>query len=226
MYHMLFFPGGMSPSPGTTSPVSLSSPGSGTYSGDEYTFFLPKKVFSDEAINFLKSLSPVMDTETLFLHAKTSDVLSGAVQDPMFWQDNKYWNFTNDVQTGYLPSTIDQNSFNITDIKLFEETFTVPENGIVFFVVNNLDGKSDFIWTLTDAVSGEEIVRAKSVPFFVWKFKDLGTFNIKADVFDNRGTQYTTYLQNYVRVLDKKDYTLDIESRLNTRKLQLLKNRV
>ena len=132
--------------------------------------------------------------------------------------------FDNDQQYGFLPTTIDQNVFNINDIKIFNETFTIPENGIIFFVVNNLDGKSDFIWSLTNIVTGEEIIRVKSVPFFIWKFKDIGNFSLKVEVIDNRETNYQTIVQNFIRVLGKNEYLLDVEDRLNTRKNKLIKN--
>jgi hypothetical protein len=129
------------------------------------------------------------------------------------------------VQSGYLPTTIDQNAFNLNDIKLFEESFTVPENGIVFFVINNLDGKQEFIWKLINSVTGEEVIRVRSVPFFVWKFKDLGTFTLSVETIDNRNTSYFNSIQNFIRVLDKKEYVREIEHRLNNRKLALLKSR-
>jgi hypothetical protein len=220
MYHILGLPGGASP----FSPSPSPSPNSSSGDRDKYTFFLPKKVFSTKTIDFLKSLSPVFDDETMFLFAKTSDVLSGAVQDPDFWEDTKYWKYVDDSQIGYLPTTIDQNVFNINDIKIFEETFAIPENGIVFFVINNLDGKNDFIWTLTNYITGEEIIRAKSVPFFAWKFKDLGSFTLKVEVFDNRNTKYESTVQNFIRVLDKKEYIRETERKLNDRKLRLIKN--
>ena len=220
MYHILSSLGGPSPSP---SP-SPSNRGIGGGS-DKYTFFLPKGVYSKSAVNFLKSISPVFDEETLFLHAKTSDILSGAVQDPLFWQDQKYWKFAEDQQRGYLPTTIDQNAFNITDIKLFEETFAIPENGIVFFVINNIDGKNDFRWTLIDSF-GNEVIKVKSVPFFVWKFKDLGNFSIQAEVFDAKSSRYVNKLENFIRVLDKRSYISETERKLNDRKLKLNRNRV
>lgn len=228
MYHILFYAGIGSPSPSPSSEAS-PSPSSGFGSGavgDKYTFFLPRKVFSKSTVDFLKTISPVFDDETLFLHAKTSDLISGAVQNPLFWVNQKYWKFDEDEQTGYLPTTIDQNAFNINDIKLFDETFYVPQNGIVFFVINNIDGKNDFIWTLIDTITGEEIFRAKSVPFFVWKFKDLGKYSIKVQVFDNKKTEYVNTMENFVRVLDKRRYDQETETRLNRRKLSLLKNRV
>ena len=70
------------------------------------------------------------------------------------------------------------------------------------------------------------MVRAKSVPFFVWKFKDQGEYTLKAQVFDSKRNEYVNELQNFVRVLDKRKYIQEIEDRLNGRKIQLLKNRV
>jgi hypothetical protein len=194
-----------------------------TINGDPFTYFTPKKVFSQALVDYLTTTYPVFNEDTLFLFSKTSDMLDGSIQDPNFWVDD-YWYFDNDQQYGFLPTTIDQNVFNINDIKIFNETFTIPENGIIFFVVNNLDGKSDFIWSLTNIVTGEEIIRVKSVPFFIWKFKDIGNFSLKVEVIDNRETNYQNIVQNFIRVLGKNEYLLDVEGRLNTRKNKLIKN--
>jgi hypothetical protein len=216
MYHILYFSGeGDSP--------SIFSGGNNT-NGDNYTFFLPKKVYSTSLVNYLQSISPTFDPDTLFLHAKTSDLLTGAVSDYNFWKINKYWEYNNDSLNGFLPTVIDQNAFNLTDVKIFKDTFNTPENGILFFVINNLDGKSEFIWTLTDYNSGEEIIKVRSVPFFIWKFKDVGQYSLKVTVIDNRGTQYENEVQNFIRVLAKDDYIQNIESTLNMRKSMLSKN--
>jgi hypothetical protein len=151
-------------------------------------------------------------------------MLDGSIQDPNFWVDD-YWYFNNNSQYGFLPTIIDQNSLNTNDIKLFKETFSVPENGIIFFVVNNLDGKNEFIWTLTNTITGEEVFRVKSVPFFIWKFKDIGNFSLSVEVTDNRETNYKNGVQNFIRVLNKKSYIADVENRLNLRKNELIKNK-
>jgi hypothetical protein len=175
-------------------------------------------------VSQLQTISPAFNPDTLFLHAKTSDLLSGAVNDYNFWTINKYWRYENDQLTGFLPTVVDQNSFNLTDLKIFKDSFTTPENGILFFVVNNLDGKNDFIWTLTNWTTGEEVVRVKSVPHFVWKFKDIGNFSLKVEVIDNKGTRYENEVQNFIKVLPREEYIQNIESTLNTRKSLLLKN--
>ncbi len=195
-----------------------------TITGDKYTYFTPNRVFSQSLVNYLTATYPSFEEETLFLFSKTSDLVSGAIQDPNYWVDD-YWYYENDTQYGFLPTLVDQNVFNIDDIKIFRDTFAVPENGITFFVVNNLDGKKDFIWSLTNSVTGEEIIRVKSVPFFVWKFKDIGTYSLKVTVIDNRETSYVNTVQNFIRVLGKTQYSFEVEDRLNTRKNDLIKNR-
>jgi hypothetical protein len=194
-----------------------------TITGDKYTYFTPKRVFSQALVDHLVANYPAFEEENLFVFAKTDDLLAGTIQNPNFWVDD-YWYFDNNQQYGFIPTTIDQNVFNINDIKLFKGTFAVPENGIVFFVINNLDGKNDFIWSLTNTVTGEEVMRVKSVPFFVWKFKDIGNFSLKVTVIDNRETNYENSVQNFIRVLNKSQYSLEIEDRLNTRKNYLIKN--
>jgi len=219
MYHILDLPG-------ESSPASSPSPSPSTgRSSDKYTFFLPRGVFSKSLVKYLESLSPVFDEETLFLLAKTSDILRGSVQEPSFWIETKYWDFNDDLQVGHLPTLLDQNAFNINDIKLFEETFNIPENSPVFFVINNLDGKREFIWKLTNYRTGEQIIQTRSTPFFCWKFKDLGEFTLSVEIIDNRGTSYSSEVKNFIRVLDKKEYVNYVERKLNDRKIELTRNK-
>lgn len=216
MYHILVDGGSRSPSP------TKSSPNSGLARIDKYTFFHPKEVYSKRLVDYLKSNFPVFDEETLFLYAKTSDLVNGSVQDPSFWVDKKYWKFEDDSQIGHLPTLIDENSFNLSEIKIFDSTFNVPENIPVFFTVNNLDGKNEFIWRLYNSSTGEEIIRVRSVPFFIWKFKDLGVYTIQVDVIDNRGNVYSNQVDKMVNVVNRKRYIKITEDRLNRRKNKLL----
>lgn len=190
---------------------------------DKYSFFLPKKVYSQRTIDMLTSQSAQFDEETLFLIAPVSDLLDGDVQDPQYWIDRKFWRFDNDTQVGHLPTAIDQNAFSLEKIKVYEETFAVPENSIVFFVVNNLDGKSEFVWKLTDHITGAEIFRVRSVPFFVWKFKDIGKYSISVEVTDSKNNKYFSEVKNFVNVINKIDYVSRTEFLLNLRKNDLLK---
>jgi hypothetical protein len=215
MYHILMDDGINSGSPKT------SSPGSGLSDVDKYTFFLPHEIYSKRLMEYLKATYPMLDDETMFLFAKTSDIVSGAVQDPSFWVDKEYWKFENNKQTGYLPTIMDQNSFNINDIKVYETSFNIPENTIMFFGVNNIDGKLEYIWTLTNIDTGEE-VKVRSVPFFVWKFKDLGRFTIHVEIHDNRGNVYLNEINQMVTVMAKDQYIKNIETRLDRRKIKLL----
>jgi hypothetical protein len=107
---------------------------------------------------------------------------------------------------------------------LFKDSFVLPENGIVFFVINNIDGKNEFIWTLRDEPNNKTIIKVRSVPFFVWKFKDIGTYTLSVDVIDSNKTIYKNSVKNIIRVLDKTNYMINTETRLNLRKNKLINN--
>jgi len=89
-------------------------------------------------------------------------------------------------------------------------------------VIDSIDGKSEYIWTLTKGVTGEEVVKVKGVPFFIWKFKDLGKYNISVEVIDRSGASYFQDIENFITVNDKINYIKNTETRLNNRKLKLL----
>ena len=211
MYHILAY-------------LDYFSPGSPNVatSSSNFTFFHPRKVYSKRLVDYLNATFPMFEEDTLFLFAKTSDIVSGAVQDPYFWSDNEFWRYENDKQQGYLPTTIDENAFSINKIKLFNQRFQVPKHAPVFFVIDSIDGKSEYIWTLTNSITGKEVVKVKGVPFFIWKFKDLGKYNISVEVIDSSGASYFQDIENFITVNDKINYIKNTETRLNNRKLKLL----
>ena len=61
-----------------------------------------------------------------------------------------------------------------------------------------------------------------SYPFFVWKFKDIGTYTLSVEVIDSNKTIYKKSVKNMIRVLDKEDYISYTETRLNQRKHKLM----
>jgi hypothetical protein len=201
--------------------ISPASPAIGTESS-KYTFFHPRNVYSKRLVEYLKATFPMFDEDTLFLYGKTSDIVSGAVQDPYFWSDNEFWVYENDKQRGHLPTTIDENSFSIDKIKIFNQRFQVPQFAPVFFVIDNLEGKVDYIWTLTNHDTGERVVRVKGVPFFIWKFKDLGKYDMEVEVIDSSGASYFQKIENFITVNNKRNYITNIERRLDDRKIKLL----
>jgi hypothetical protein len=211
MYHILAYLDSFSP----------VSPKIGTGSS-KYTFFHPKNVYSKRLVDYLSSTFPMFDEDTLFLFAKTSDIISGAVQDPYFWSDNEFWKYENNKQTGHLPTTIDENSLSINKIKLFNQRFQVPQFAPVFFVIDNLDGKQKYIWKLLNHSTGKEVVRVKGVPFFIWKFKELGKYDIEVEVIDSSGASYFQKIENFITVNNKINYIKNIERRLDDRKIKLL----
>ena len=220
MYHILTSECASSPgSPGEC--ATTSSPG-GSVDVDPYTFFLPREIYSDRLINHFESISPIFDPETMFLVSKTSDLLNGSVQDPSYWVNTKHWKFENDNQIGYLPTIMDQNSYNINDIKIYDSSFDIPENAIITFAINNLDGKNNFVWTLRDIGLDQEVIKVRSVPYFMWKFKDIGRFELTCEVTDNRNNTLTIKIDRHINVLNKKQYIKNTEKRLKRRKFDIL----
>jgi len=211
MYHILAYLDNFSP----------VSPAIGSQSS-KFTFFHPKNAYSKRLVDYLKATFPMFNEDTLFLFGKTSDIVSGAVQDPYFWSDNEFWKYENDKQIGHLPTTIDENAFSINKIKLFNQRFQVPQFAPVFFVIDNLDGKQEYIWKLTNHETGEEIVRTKGTPFFIWKFKELGRYSIEVEVIDSSGASYFQKMENFITVNDKRNYIKNTERRLDDRKIKLL----
>tara|TARA_B100000963_G_scaffold176268_3_gene153332 strand:- start:4284 stop:7307 length:3024 start_codon:yes stop_codon:yes gene_type:complete len=211
MYHILSFLNYHSP----------ISPNLNQGSSD-YTFFHPRNAYSQRLVDYLNSTFPMFEEDTLFLFSKTKDILSGAVQDPYFWSDEDYWRYENGEQRGYLPSTMDENALNINTLKFFNERFKVPQHAPVFFIIDNLDGKQEYIWTLKDSFSKKEIAKVKGVPFFVWKFIELGKYDISVEIKDSAGGTYFNEIENFITVSNKINYTKSIETRLNHRKLNLL----
>ena len=189
---------------------------------DEYTFHSYEDAYSPKTIDHLKNQSAKFNPEMLFMFAKTSDMLNGNVDLSSFWKTGKYMEINSDIQKGFIPTVFDQNSFNISDIKIYDSSFTIPENCPMFFNVNNVDGKLEYIWTLIDSNSEEEIIRVTGVPFFVWKFKDIGNFKLKVEVTDNKGSIYESEIDRLINVVNKLDYSNHIEKRLDRRKIEIL----
>ena len=189
---------------------------------DEYTFHSYEDAYSLRTIDHLKNQSANFNPEMLFMFAKTSDMLNGNVDLSSFWKTGKYMEINSDIQKGFIPTVFDQNSFNISDIKIYDSSFTIPENCPMFFNVNNVDGKLEYIWTLIDSNSEEEIIRVTGVPFFVWKFKDIGNFKLKVEVADNRGSIYESEIDRLINVVNKLEYSKHIEKRLDRRKIEIL----
>lgn len=205
-----------------------------TPSNKNYTFYEPNWYYSNSIMKFLKVKHQNMDVETLFLTAPFRDIISGAVQDMQYWIDRKYVNWKAstsggiiDTQVGFLPTEFDENSLSLANIKLSQNSFVTPKFKPVFFIVNNIKGKTDTIWTLTNVTDPEnvfDVIKIKGAPYFIWRFQDLGTFSLSVQTYDNNSNSYVASIQNLISVKTPDDYTALVEAYLNNRKVNLIKS--
>jgi hypothetical protein len=205
-----------------------------TPSNKKYTFYEPNWYFSTPMMKFLKKKHPNMDVETLFLTAPFRDIISGAVQDMQYWIDRKYvdWKPSTeggiiDTQVGFLPTEFDENSLSMANIKLSQNSFIAPKFKPIFFVVNNIKGKTDTIWTLTNVTDPNnvfDVIKIKGAPYFIWRFPIIGTFSLTVETLDNNSNTYVSSVANLVTVVEPDDYIRLIEASLDRRKVELIKS--
>jgi len=205
-----------------------------TPSNKKYTFYEPNWLYSLSMMKFLKKKYPQMDVETLFLTAPFRDIVSGAVQDMQYWVDRKYVSWYSsagqggllDKQAGFLPTEFDDNSLNLANIKLSQNSFVAPKFKPVFFVVNNIKGKTDTVWTLTNVTDPNNnfvVISVKGAPYFIWRFPTIGTFSLSVQTFDNNENQFVASVPNLVTVVEPADYIKLVETQLDARAVKLKK---
>jgi hypothetical protein len=174
--------------------------------GSAYSFYEPHWAYSDQLMTSLEAEYPLFKREELFLAAPIMDVLNGLTNDVDYFVQNKYMSIDDGMQVGHLPTVLDENYLSFARTKVFPNGFTAPQYSLVFFAVNNLFAKRQFEWTLTDDVTGEEIVKIIGVPFLVWKFQRAGTYRLTLKVYDKNGNEYGRTITNYVRIVGRLDY--------------------
>ena len=191
------------------------------FSGDKYTFYEPINAYSESTIQRLESEYPNMDRQMLFTCAPFFDIINGNTNNIDYWINNGYIKFENNIQSGFIPSVLDENYLSLTKIKIYKNTFYLPKFGLVFFVINNLTGINDYVWTLYDESAGVEIIRVKDVPFFVWKFNTASNYSLKAEVFDVKQNKYVCDMKRFISVKSKLDYINFVERNLTERAQKL-----
>jgi len=177
--------------------------------GSPYSFYEPHWAYSDQLMASLEAEYPMFKREELFLAAPIMDILNGLTNDLDYFIENGYLRIDDGVQVGHLPTVLDENYHSFARVKVFPDGFTVPQYSILFFAVNNLFAKRQFEWTITDDVTGEEIVKVVGVPFLTWKFQRKGSYRLDLTVYDKNGNAYARTLTNYVNVMDGRQYRLE-----------------
>jgi hypothetical protein len=188
----------------------------------KYTFGFPTRVYSEEIVSWLESQFPLVDRDLLFLEIPFNDLIQGLGGTSQYWIDRGFVNYSQTSQTGFLPSTVDQNAFDLVGLKVSDDTLRIPLHMPLFVVVNNIDSKSETIWTLYK--ESTPITTIKSTSYFTWRFTEIGKYSLTASVVDSFGNKFTTPKPlMFTEVLSKTDYVKYLEDTLNRRKVDLLR---
>ena len=138
----------------------------------KYTFSFPSKAYSPEIIDWLETEFPAVDRDLLFLEVPFDDLIQGLGGTTQYWIDRGYITYSTTQQTGFLPSNFDQNAFDFVGLKISDDTIRIPMHMPVFAVINNIDSKSETIWTLYK--DSTQIATIKSTSYFTWRFTEVG----------------------------------------------------
>ncbi len=185
--------------------------------GDKYSYYEPIWIYDRSKLTELDGKHPAFDIENLFVEAPYQDIVTGKTNNIQYWIDNKfiYQDTTKDIQKGFIPSLFDTNVFNLTQVKLYEDSFIIPKWAPIFFVINNIPGKTEFVWTLYDEDGDKKLIQIKDVPFFIWRFSELGQYRLEVQVTDNRGNIYNKSFSRFINVKSKDEYIQFIERKID-----------
>jgi len=188
----------------------------------KYTFGFPTRVYSEEIVSWLESQFPLVDRDLLFLAIPFDDLIQGLGGTSQYWIDRGFVNYNQTAQTGFLPSTVDQNAFDLVGLKVSDDTLRIPLHMPLFIVVNNIDSKSETIWTLYK--ESTPITTIKSTSYFTWRFTEVGKYSLTVSVVDSFGNRFATPKPlMFAEVLSNTDYVNYLEDTLNRRKVDLLR---
>jgi len=114
--------------------------------------------------------------------------------------------FHSGLKIGSVQSWLGSHSWSWKEEKLYEQEFEIPLASTIF--INPIDslipGKKNHIWSLVDTESGEEVVRVRKTPYFIWTFLKPGFYTISCQLQDANGNLYETTHKGKIRVIDHK----------------------
>ena len=205
-----------------------------------YTFNKPVSVFNQTEINKIQQnllqTNLRIDEDLLFLDCPFDDCLQtlnpytpAAASNINYWIDKGFVKYDNSEtspssipasQTGYLPSNYDENSFNLSNIKLTYGSLIVPLHHPIFITIANLVSNIETVWTLK--LNGELIANVISTSYFIWRFTKPGTYTLDIDSVDTRGNHSVSTTSIIISTLvTPNEYKNYIEKQLNIRKYKI-----
>jgi len=205
-----------------------------------YTFNKPVSVFNQTEINKIQQnllqTNLRIDEDLLFLDCPFDDCLQtlnpytpAAASNINYWIDKGFVKYDNSEigpssipasQTGYLPSNYDENSFNLSNIKLTYGSLIVPLHHPIFITIANLVSNIETVWTLK--LNGQLIANVISTSYFIWRFTKPGTYTLDIDSVDTRGNHSISTSSIIISTLvTPSEYKNYIEKQLNIRKYKI-----
>jgi len=205
-----------------------------------YTFNKPVSVFNQTEINKIQQnllqTNLRIDEDLLFLDCPFDDCLQtlnpytpAAASNINYWIDKGFVKYDNSEigpssipasQTGYLPSNYDENSFNLSNIKLTYGSLIVPLHHPIFITIANLVSNIETVWTLK--LNDDLIVKVISTSYFIWRFTKPGTYTLDIDSVDTRGNHSISTSSIIISTLvTPNEYKNYIEKQLNIRKYKI-----
>ena len=114
--------------------------------------------------------------------------------------------FHSGYKIGAVQSWLGSHSWSWKEDMLRDKEFEIPLATTVF--INPIDslipGKKNHIWTLTDTETGENIVKIKKSPYFIWTFVNPGFYTVSCELQDANGNTYSVEHKGKIRVIDHK----------------------
>ena len=186
--------------------------------GEKYTFNLPSHGH-DRTISMVNKLNDLynldIDIDLYALNIPDGDIINGEAKNFNYLIDNTYVSIEDENQRGVVPVLYQENHLNISTCKVYKDSFIIPKYKTVFFVINNISGKSKFKWNLIDSKNNSTIMTTRNCAYFVYRFNEVGEYNISVDIIDYNNNEYNRTIENMITVYNKKDYIENIEIRLN-----------
>lgn len=198
-----------------------------------YTFERPIDVFDFKTLAksqlTLAGADLQIDEDLMFLTCNFKDLLisnrthkAAPASDIRYWIDLGFVTYDDveELQTGYLPSSYDQNSLNMTHVRATYNTIIVPIYHPVFIIISNLTSNVETEWTLL--IGSTQVAKIKTTSYFIWRFNEPGEYSLHVKSTDTRGN--VSILDNEVKIsvaLTVDEYQDFVERQLTNRKYQM-----
>lgn len=110
------------------------------------------------------------------------------------------------INLGNIISRPGSGAWTWCDVHATDKGMQIPLMSTVFFsnYASEIYGKENNIWTLSDGNTGQELLKIKWSPYFIYTFTKPGNYTISNSVEDSMGNTYAITKPGYIEVVDHK----------------------